>query len=154
MPDFKTIANFRRDNGAVIRAACAQFVVLCRRFNLFTRDVVVLDETSGKGTGIVGCNVQITVDAEHHLIVAHEAGVDGQQGARCNRMRGSQVLADGGCCNGDKVLACEDTGILPCIPKTQTSSGNAKRGLFAVADFICDAENDRYTYVAGWRASP
>ena len=30
-PDFKTIANFRRDNGAAIRAACAQFIVLCRQ---------------------------------------------------------------------------------------------------------------------------
>src|SRR5271155_3285792 len=35
MPDFKTIADFRRDNGAAIRSACAQFVVLCRQFNLF-----------------------------------------------------------------------------------------------------------------------
>ena len=38
--------------------------------------------------------------------------------------------------------------ILPVIPKTQTS-GNAKRGLFTVADFIYDAENDRYTCPAG-----
>ena len=30
-PDFKTIANFRRDSGAAIRAACAQFMVLCRQ---------------------------------------------------------------------------------------------------------------------------
>ena len=30
MPDFKTIADFRRDNGPAIRAACAHFVVLCR----------------------------------------------------------------------------------------------------------------------------
>ena len=37
MPDFKTIADFRRDNGPAIRAACAQFVVLCRKLNLFTR---------------------------------------------------------------------------------------------------------------------
>src|SRR5271168_4219313 len=50
--------------------------------------------------------------------------------------------------NGDEVLACEGTGILPVIPKTQTS-GNAKRGLFTVADFIYDAENDRYTCPAG-----
>jgi hypothetical protein len=35
-----------------------------------------------------------------------------------------------------------------CLPKTQTS-GNAKRGLFIVADFIYDAENDRYTCPAG-----
>ena len=50
--------------------------------------------------------------------------------------------------NGDEVLACEGTGILPVIPKTQTS-GNAKRGLFTGADFIYDAENDRYTCPAG-----
>src|SRR5271163_3825058 len=43
MPDFKTIADFRRDNGAAIRSACAQFVVLCRQFNLFRRAVVALD---------------------------------------------------------------------------------------------------------------
>ena len=52
--------------------------------------------------------------------------------------------------NGDEVLACEGTGILPVIPKTQTS-GNPKRGLFTVADFIYDAENDRYTCPAGER---
>ena len=50
--------------------------------------------------------------------------------------------------NGDEVLACEGAGVLPCIPKTQTS-GNAKRGLFTVADFIYDTENDRYTCPAG-----
>ena len=60
------------------------------------------------------------------------------------------VLADRGYYNGDEVLACEGTGILPVIPKTQTS-GNPKRGLFTVADFIYDAENDRYTCPAGER---
>src|SRR5271154_1270195 len=49
MPDFKTIADFRRDNGAAIRFACAQFVVLCRQFNLFTRAVVALDGSRFKG---------------------------------------------------------------------------------------------------------
>ena len=49
------------------------------------------------------------------------------------------MLADRGYYNGDEVLACEGTGILPVIPKTQ-ASGNAKRGLFTVADFIYDAE--------------
>ncbi len=43
MPDFKTIADLRRDNGPAIRAACAQFVVLCRKLNLFTRAAVALD---------------------------------------------------------------------------------------------------------------
>lgn len=48
MPDFKTIADFRRDNGPAIRAACVQFVVLCRRFNLFTRAVVAIDGSKFK----------------------------------------------------------------------------------------------------------
>ena len=252
MPDFKTIADFRRDNGPAIRAACAQFVVLCRQFNLFTRAVVAIDgskfkavntrdknftvakvakrieqveasiarylvaldradrqdddvaeaktarlkekieglrrqmqslremgkqveaapdkqvsltdpearsmATSGKGTGIVGYNVQMAVDAEHHLIVAHEVtniGSDraqltsmGQQALDATGCEEITVLADRGYYSGDEVLACEGTGILPCIPKTQTS-GNAKRGLFTVADFIYDARNDRYTCPAG-----
>jgi transposase len=47
-PDFKTIADFRRDNGLAIRAACAQFVVLCRQFNLFTRSVAAVDGSKFK----------------------------------------------------------------------------------------------------------
>jgi transposase len=47
-PDFKTIADFRRDNGAAIRAACAQFVVLCRRLGLFTRTVIAIDGSKFK----------------------------------------------------------------------------------------------------------
>lgn len=48
MPDFKTIADFRRDNGPAIRAACAQFIGLCRKLNLFTRAVVALDGSKFK----------------------------------------------------------------------------------------------------------
>ena len=47
-PDFKTIANFRRDNGPAIRAACAQFVMLCRQLGLFTRAVVAIDGSKFK----------------------------------------------------------------------------------------------------------
>jgi len=47
-PDFKTIANFRRDNGTAIRAVCSQFVILCRRLNLFTRGVVAIDGSKFK----------------------------------------------------------------------------------------------------------
>src|SRR3984957_2146088 len=48
MSDFKTIAHFRRDSGPAIRAACAQFVVLCRQFNLFTRIIVAIDGSKFK----------------------------------------------------------------------------------------------------------
>ncbi len=56
--------------------------------------------------------------------------------------------ADRGYYSGDEVLACEGTDILPAIPKSQTC-GNAGRGLFTVADFIYDPDNDRYTRPAG-----
>ena len=44
MPDFKTIANFRKDNGPAIRGVCRQFIVLCRQLNLFTQAVVAVDD--------------------------------------------------------------------------------------------------------------
>src|SRR6202171_5214972 len=251
-PDFKTIADFRRDNGAAIQSVCRQFVELCRRLKLFTGAVVAIDgskfkavnnrdknytvakvtgrmeqvdasiarylraldrsdreesdvaeaksvrlkekiaslrrqmqalkameqtvqaapdqqvsltdpdarsmATSGKGTGIVGYNVQTAVDAEHHLIVAHEVtnvghdrsqlapmALKAQQATGCEQVT---ALADRGYFNGDQVLSCEGTGVAPIVPKTLTSSG-AKRGLFTRQDFIYDAEQDHYTCPAG-----
>ena len=47
-PDFKTIADFRRDNGEAIRAVCSQFVTLCRRLSLFTQAVVAIDGSKFK----------------------------------------------------------------------------------------------------------
>ncbi|MBA4756638.1 MAG: transposase, partial [Sphingobium sp.] len=47
-PDFKTIANFRRSNGAAIRSVCSQFIVLCRQLGLFTRAVVAIDGSKMK----------------------------------------------------------------------------------------------------------
>lgn len=58
------------------------------------------------------------------------------------------MLADRGYLNGEQVLACEGTGVLPCVPKTLTS-GHAKRGLFTGQDFVYDAEKDHYTCPAG-----
>ena len=249
-PDFKTIASFRKDNGEAIRAVCSQFVVLCRRLNLFTKAVVAIDgskfkavnnrdknytvakvakrveqvdasiaryltaldradreesdlaearteriqekiaglrrqmqtlkameqqvqaapdqqvsltdpdarsmATSGRGTGMVGYNVQTAVDAEHHLIVAHDVtnqGHDRQQLAPmalkaqavtgCNEL---VALADRGYFSGDQVLACEGTGVAPVVPKTLWPS---ERGLFTRRDFIYDAAGDHYTCPAG-----
>jgi len=48
MPDFKTIADFRKDNGAAIRRVCAEFVVLCRQMKLFTESVVAIDGSKFK----------------------------------------------------------------------------------------------------------
>src|SRR5256885_8886575 len=48
MPDFKTIADFRRDNGEAIRSVCRQFVVLCRSLNLFSEAIVAIDGSKFK----------------------------------------------------------------------------------------------------------
>jgi transposase len=249
-PDFKTIANFRRDNGPAITAVCRQFVELCRRLNLFTKAIVAIDgskfkavnnrdknftvtkvakrieqvdasierylaaldhadredsdiaeakttrikdkiaglrrqmqalkameqqvqaapdkqvsltdpdarsmATSGRGTGMVGYNVQTAVDAEHHLIVAHEVtnmGYDRTQlepmGVKAKDATGCEeiiALADRGYFNGEQVLACEGTGVLPCIPKTLWPS---EGGYYTRQDFVFDAENDHYICPAG-----
>ena len=47
-PDFKTIANFRKDNGRAIRNVCRQFIVLCRQLNLFTEAIVAIDGSKFK----------------------------------------------------------------------------------------------------------
>src|ERR1700687_5412712 len=47
-PDFKTIADFRKDKGEAIRAVCRQFVELCRKLDLFTRAVVAIDGSKFK----------------------------------------------------------------------------------------------------------
>jgi transposase len=47
-PDFKTIADFRRDNGEAIRAVCREFIVLCRQINLFSEAIVVIDGSKFK----------------------------------------------------------------------------------------------------------
>jgi Integrase core domain len=104
-------------------------------------------------------NVQIAVDAEHHLIMAHEVinqGYDrhqlapmalkAQQAMGCEQVT---ALADRGYFSGDQVLSCEGTSVMPTVPKTLTSSGT-KRGFFTRRqDFLYDAEHDHYTCPAG-----
>jgi transposase len=47
-PDFKTIANFRKDNGEAIRNVCRQFIVLCQQLGMFTDAVVAIDGSKFK----------------------------------------------------------------------------------------------------------
>jgi len=48
IPDFKTIADFRKDNGKGIKKACRQFVELCRQMNMFTDAVVATNGSKFK----------------------------------------------------------------------------------------------------------
>src|SRR3954463_8173064 len=180
-PDHKTVADFRKDNGAAIRKVCVQFVALCREIGLLTKTSVAIDgskfkavnnrdknftrakmerrlaqieesvarylsqldtadlqepsealtvktshlkdklaklasemdrlkaieramlaspdqqisltdpdsrsmATSGRGSGVVGYNVQVAVDTEHHLIVSHEVTNTGSDRAQLANM--------------------------------------------------------------------
>src|ERR671932_143619 len=44
-PDFKTIADFRRDNRTAFRPVFRQFVLLCRQLDLFGRELLAVDGT-------------------------------------------------------------------------------------------------------------
>lgn len=87
--------------------------------------------TSGKGTGIVGYNVQKAVYAEHHLMGAHEVSDRAQLTSMGQKARDATGCKEMRCWPASAAEFC------PCIPKTRTS-GNARRGLLIVADFIND----------------
>lgn len=111
--------------------------------------------------GIVGYNVQTAVEAEHHLIVAHEVvtdGVDRDQLARMAKQArqaiGAEeltVVADRGYFKGEQILECTNAGITPLVPKTLTSNSRAE-GRFDKQDFIYVAADDEYRCPAGQRA--
>ena len=101
--------------------------------------------TSGKDSGIVGYNVQVAVDTEHHLIVAHEVtnvGTDRAQlanmGHQAKAVLGAHTLeavADRGYYSGDEILACERSGISVTLPKPM-KSGAALEGRYGKQDFV------------------
>lgn len=117
--------------------------------------------TSGRGTGVVGYNVQVAVDTQHHLMVAHEVtnlGHDRTQLAPMSELaqeaiggKALTVLADRGYFSGEHIKACEEKGIATLVPKPLTSNNKAA-GLFDKQDFIYDAEKDEYRCPAGQRA--
>ena len=116
--------------------------------------------TSGKDTGIVGYNVQIAVDTQHHLIVAHEVtnvGSDRHQlfnmSEQARDAFGSEtldVVADRGYYEGEEIKSCEEAGITVTLPKPQTSSAKAE-GRFGKQDFVYVAAEDVYRCPAGER---
>jgi len=47
-PDFKTIADFRKDNPEAIRLVCREFVMLCKKLNLLSEKLVAIDGSKFK----------------------------------------------------------------------------------------------------------
>ena len=253
-PDFKTIADFRKDNSKAIRLVCREFVMLCRKLNLFADAFVAIDgskfkavnnrdrnftkakmkrrleqidqsierylgqlasadrqteeiaeakgerlkdkiaklkqemqrlkrlevemltrpeqqisltdpdarsmATSGRGTGMVGYNVQTAVDTKHHLIVEHEVTNVGHDRTQLYNMakrtkstlevEALDVVADRGYYRSDEIRDCENDGITTYLAKPQTSSNMAK-GQFGKRDFIYKPNEDEYQCPAGER---
>jgi transposase len=255
VPDHKTIADFRKDNGRALRQVCTRFVGLCRDMGLLAAASVAVDgskfkavnnrdrnftrakmarrlaqieasvarylqqldtadrqepsealvtkitglrekiaklgdemrrladieaqmlespdqqvsltdpdarsmATSGRGSGVVGYNVQVAVEAAHHLIVAHEVtnvGSDRSQLAIMAKTAKTtlcaeslDVVADRGYFNSEEILACEEAGITVTLPKPMTSNSKAE-GRFGKQDFRYVAGEDVYICPAGER---
>lgn len=87
--------------------------------------------TRGKGTGLVGYNVQTTVDDQHHMIVAHEVTTEGhdryalaamtEQGKEATGLSRPVVYADRGYFSGEQILASHNSGAIPLVPRPRTS---------------------------------
>ena len=90
-PDFKTIANFRRDNGAAIRAVCGQFIELCRRLKLFTKAIVAIDGSKFKAVNNRDKNYTVTKVAKRMEQVGRSGLLQRGAGA-CVRGNGHSAL--------------------------------------------------------------
>jgi hypothetical protein len=116
--------------------------------------------TSGRGSGVVGYNVQASVDIEHHLIVTHEVTNEGNDRSQLAPMSEKtkaaleveklDVVADRGYFSSEQILACDKADITVTLPKPLTSGIKAK-GRFGKQDFRYVADDDVYICPAGER---
>src|SRR5687767_8686188 len=114
--------------------------------------------TSGRGSGVVGYNVQVAVDTEHHLIVTHEVTTSGSDRAQLANMAKQakavlktetlEAVADRGYFSSLEILACHEAGITVTLPKPLTS-GAKSRGRFGKQDFVYLPAEDVYRCPAG-----
>ena len=253
VPDHKTIADFRKDNGLGLRQTCARFVELCRELELLATASVAIDgskfkavnnrdrnftkgkverrraqleesvarylsqletadrqeptealvakaehlkeklarldgemkrlesyekkmlaspdqqisltdpdsrsmATSGRGSGVVGYNVQVAVETENHLIVTHEVTTSGSDRSQLTRIGKAakavmrtdalDAVADRGYFNSTEILACHEAGITVTLPKPMTS-GAKSEGRFGKQDFVYAETKDAYICPAG-----
>jgi transposase len=114
--------------------------------------------TSGRGSGVVGYNVQVAVETEHHLIVAHEVINDGCDRAQLSAMSREakavleverlEAVADRGYWDSEEILACDQAGVTVTLPRPMTSGSKAD-GRFGKQDFVYLPEEDAYRCPAG-----
>jgi transposase len=113
-----------------------------------------------RGNGIVGYNVQTAVDAEHHLIIAHEVinkGSDRGQltpmAKQAGEVMGAEdltVIADAGYFKRADILSCHEAGITANVPRSP-NLGRRTKGFFGRKDFHYAPEKDEYRCPANER---
>jgi transposase len=116
--------------------------------------------TSGRGSGVVGYNVQVAVETTHDLIITHEVINEGSDRSQLSAMakqakatlevENLDVVADRGYFDSEEILACENAGITVTLPKPMTSNSKAQ-GRFGKQDFRYVAAEDVYVCPAGQR---
>ena len=116
--------------------------------------------TSGRGSGVVGYNVQVAVETTNHLIITHEVINEGSDRAQLSPVakeaktvlgvENLDAVADRGYFSGEEILECENAGIMVTLPKPMTSNSKAE-GRFGKQDFRYVAEQDIYICPAGER---
>jgi hypothetical protein len=116
--------------------------------------------TSGRGSGVVGYNVQVAVETTNHLIITHEVTNVGSDRAQLSPVatqakatlgvENLDAVADRGYFSSEQILACEEAGITVTLPKPMTSGINV-RGRFGKQDFRYVAKEDVYICPAGER---
>jgi Transposase DDE domain len=117
--------------------------------------------SKGRGTGVVGYNVQAAVDTKHHMIVAHEVTNVGTDRALLYPMADAArqalgveqltAFADRGYFSGEQIRQCAQQGVSAMVPKPRTSISRAD-GRFDKQDFVYIAETDEYRCPADQRA--
>ena len=114
--------------------------------------------TSGRGSGVVGYNVQVAVETNHHLIVTHDVTTSGSDRAQLSRVGKAAKAACrlilwkpfDGYFNSTEILACQEAGIIVTMPKPMTS-GAKSEGRFGKQDFVYLPDEDVYRCLAGGR---
>jgi transposase len=116
--------------------------------------------TSGRGSGVVGYNVQVAVETKNHLIVTHEVTMSGSDRSNLARVgkaakavmrtNALEAVADRGYFNSPEILECHEAGITVTLPKPMTS-GAKSAGRFGKQDFVYLPDEDVYRCPAGER---
>jgi transposase len=146
----------RKDKIAAVKAEIRKLEQIGKQLEKTSNEQVSLTDpdarsmnSAGKGTGIVGYNVQTAVDTKNHMIVAHEVTKVGHDRTALTEMamlarEATQherltVLADRGYFNGQEILQREQTGFMPLVPKPLTSNSKVDGRFDKHDEYRCPA---------------